>query len=101
MAANPARPRPPDPARQSSRPATVRLGVFSPSVVLGVAAATGALARAALSVEEIPVASSAQQFSLLLGGALDAVFTSPDNAMAYRGSAANPLGRAVDVRILA
>jgi ABC-type nitrate/sulfonate/bicarbonate transport system substrate-binding protein len=79
----------------------VRLGVFSPSVLLGVAAADGTLDRAGLRVEEIPVASSSHQFTLLLAGELDAVLTSPDNVLAYRGSSANPLGRAVDVRILA
>jgi hypothetical protein len=83
------------------RTATVRLGVFSPSVVLGVAAQTGALARAGLRVEEIAVSSSSQQFSLLLEGELDAVLTSPDNVISYRQSSANPLGRSVDVRILA
>jgi ABC-type nitrate/sulfonate/bicarbonate transport system substrate-binding protein len=101
MAANPVHAQPPPSAAETPGPATVRLGFFSPSVVLGVAAATGALARAGLSVEEIEVASSPQQFSLLLGGALDAALTSPDNVMAYRRPAANPLGRAVDVRILA
>lgn len=102
MAANPVHAQPPNPSPdEPSGPATVRLGVFSPSVVLGVAAASGALARADLTVQEIPVASSPQQFSLLLKGALDAVLTSPDNAMAYRRSAANPLGRTVDARILA
>lgn len=80
---------------------SVRLGVFSPSVVLGVAAATGSLERAGLRVEEIPVRSSSHQFSLLLSGELDAVFTSPDNVIAYRDLAANPLERAADVRILA
>lgn len=79
----------------------VRLGFFSPSVALGVAVATGALDRAGVGVEEIPVRSSAHQFSLLLSGELDAVFTSPDNVIAYRDDAANPLGRASDVRILA
>jgi ABC-type nitrate/sulfonate/bicarbonate transport system substrate-binding protein len=79
----------------------VRLGLFSPSVVLGVASATGALDRAGLAVEEVAATSSSQQFSDLLGGELDAVITSPDNVLAYRGSAANPLGRTGDVRILA
>lgn len=79
----------------------IRLGVFSPSVVLGVAAATGALERAGLTVEEVPATSSTQQFAALLAGQLDAVLTSPDNVLAYRGSAANPLGSTADVRILA
>jgi ABC-type nitrate/sulfonate/bicarbonate transport system substrate-binding protein len=82
-------------------PTIVRLGLFSPSVVLGVAAETGALDRAGLRIEEVAATSSAQQFAALLAGELDAVLTSPDNVLAYRGSAANPLGRAADVRILA
>ncbi|MBE1491562.1 ABC transporter substrate-binding protein [Plantactinospora soyae] len=82
-------------------PVRLRLGVFSPSVVLGVAAASGAWERAGLMVEEVPVTSSTQQFTALLAGELDAVFTSPDNVLAYRGTASNPLGRAADVRILA
>lgn len=79
----------------------LRLGLFSPSVVLGVASATGALDRAGLVIDEVPATSSAQQFTALLAGELDAVLTSPDNVLAYRGSAANPLGRIIDVRILA
>ena len=79
----------------------MRLGVFSPSVVLGVARATGALERAGLAVEEVPAISSAQQVSALVAGELDAVLTSPDNVLAYRGSPSNPLGRVVDLRILA
>lgn len=72
----------------------VQLGVFSPSVVLGVAAATGALRAAGLSVVDVPAASSAQQIPALLAGELDAVLTSPDNVLAYRSSA-------TDLRILA
>jgi hypothetical protein len=79
----------------------VRLGVFSPSVLLEVAARTGAFARADLSVEEVPVGSSPEQFARLLSGELDAVFTSPDNVFAYRDAATNPLGVSADVRILA
>lgn len=63
----------------------VRLGVFSPSVVLGVAAASGALERAGLAIEEVPATSSTQQFADLLAGQLDAVFTSPDNVLAHSG----------------
>jgi ABC-type nitrate/sulfonate/bicarbonate transport system substrate-binding protein len=79
----------------------VRLGVFSPSILLGAAGDSGMLGRAGLTIEEVPALSSAQQFSALLAGELDAVLTSPDNVLAYRGSTANPLGRAADVRILA
>ena len=79
----------------------VRLGIFSPSVVLGVATATSALDDAGLTIETVPAASSAEQFAALYSGELDAALTSPDNVLAYRGSAANPLGRALDVRVLA
>jgi ABC-type nitrate/sulfonate/bicarbonate transport system substrate-binding protein len=87
--------------RSFAVPQRVRLGVFSPSVLLGVAAESGLLDRAGLVIEEVPATSSAQQFSALLAGDLDAAFTSPDNVLAYRNPAANPLGRAGDVRILA
>lgn len=73
----------------------VRLGLFSPSVVLGVASSTGALDRAGLAVGEIPVASSAQQFAALVAGELDAVFTSPDNVLAHPDAGARILA-AVD-----
>lgn len=79
----------------------VRLGTFSPSVLLAVASATGALADAGLEVREVPASSSPAQFAELVAGDLDAVLTSPDNVIAYRTVEDNPLGRTVDVRILA
>jgi ABC-type nitrate/sulfonate/bicarbonate transport system substrate-binding protein len=80
--------------------AVLRLGTFSPSVVLRVARAVGVLERFGLDVAEVPVASSPAQFRSLLAGELDAVLTSPDNVVAYRHVAGNPLGRLADVRIL-
>jgi hypothetical protein len=80
---------------------TVRLGTFSPSVLVEVAAATGALAAAGLTVTEIPATSSPAQFSDLLDGEFDAVLTNPDNVVAYRCLPDNPLSRTADVRILA
>jgi hypothetical protein len=80
---------------------TVRLGTFSPSVLVEVAADTGALAEAGLKVDEIPAKSSPAQFAALLDGELDAVVTNPDNVVAYRCVPDNPLGRTADVRILA
>jgi ABC-type nitrate/sulfonate/bicarbonate transport system substrate-binding protein len=80
--------------------AAVRLGTFSPSVVLRVARATGLLDRLGVAVDEQPVPSSPAQFRALLAGDLDAVLTSPDNVLAYRLLPANPLGRTADVRIL-
>ena len=79
---------------------TIRLGTFSPSVLLEVATVTGALAAAGLAVVEHPATSSAQQFTDLFEGRLDAAFTNPDNVLAYRCVPDNPLGRAGDVRIL-
>ncbi|MGH8868659.1 MAG: ABC transporter substrate-binding protein [Actinomycetes bacterium] len=79
----------------------VRVGVFSPSVVLSLAEGVGLLERAGLTVEEAPAASSSAQFDDLRSGRLDAVITSPDNVCAYRASPANPLGEVLDVRILA
>jgi ABC-type nitrate/sulfonate/bicarbonate transport system substrate-binding protein len=97
----------PLPGRAQARPEEaavadlVRLGVFSPSIVVGVATAVGTVEQAGHTIEEVPATSSSQQFDALLRGELDAVLTSPDNVLAYRGSAANPLGRVVDVRVLA
>ncbi|HVQ94082.1 MAG TPA: hypothetical protein VMU51_23790 [Mycobacteriales bacterium] len=80
--------------------AALRLGTFSPSVVLRVARAAGLLDRLGVAVDEQPVPSSPAQFRALLAGDLDAVLTSPDNVLAYRLLPANPLGRTADVRIL-
>lgn len=80
--------------------AVLRLGTFSPSVVLRVARSGGVLRRLGLDVTEIPVASSPAQFRALLNGELDAALTSPDNVVAYRHVPGNPLGRTADVRIL-
>jgi aerobic-type carbon monoxide dehydrogenase small subunit (CoxS/CutS family) len=79
----------------------LRLGTFSPSVLLEVARVTGALGAAGIAVEEVPATSSPAQFAELLAGDLDAALTSPDNVLAYRFAAGNPLGRTSDVRVLA
>ncbi len=77
------------------------VGTFSPSVLLRVARATGALDRHGLAVEERPVPSSPAQFAALAEGSLDAALTSPDNVVAYRFLPGNPLGSTRDVRIVA
>lgn len=79
----------------------IRLGTFSPSVLLEVARTTGALADAGVDVTEHPATSSPQQFTDLLDGRLDAALTNPDNVVAYRFVPTNPLGRTADVRIVA
>lgn len=78
----------------------MRVGTFSPSVLLRVARSSGVLGRHDLDVEELAVPSSPAQFRALAAGELDAVLTSPDNVLAYRFLADNPLGRTYDVRIL-
>jgi hypothetical protein len=81
-------------------PISLRVGTFTPSVLLRVTRATGRLQDAGLAVTESAVASSPAQFEAVLGGDLDAVLTSPDNVLAYRYSPTNPLGRTVDARIV-
>lgn len=81
--------------------AQITLGVFSPSVLLEVARTTGRLEAADLTVRDIPVPSSPAQFTSLRTGEFDAVFTSPDNVLAYRFLPANPLGELLDVEIVA
>lgn len=79
----------------------ITLGVFSPSVLLDMARGTGRLAEAGLQVRDVPVPSSPAQFTALRDGELDAVFTSPDNVLAYRFLRKNPLGELLDVEIVA
>jgi ABC-type nitrate/sulfonate/bicarbonate transport system substrate-binding protein len=85
---------------QSEAPARLRLGTFTPSVLLDVAREEGLLDAAAVDVVEVPVASSPAQFASLVAGDLDAVFTSPDNTIAYRFLPSNPLGRLLDIEIV-
>ncbi|MDQ6933870.1 MAG: hypothetical protein M3130_00965 [Actinomycetota bacterium] len=80
---------------------SIRLGTFTPSVLLAVCAQSGALADAGLTVVEEPVSSSPAQFSALLAGELDAAFTSPDNVIAYAFAQQNPLSRRVETTVVA
>lgn len=81
--------------------ADIRVGSFTPSVLLDVARATGRLADRGLEVSEVPVASSPAQFRSLLDGELQVALTSPDNVLAYRFNPRNPLGELADVSIVA
>lgn len=80
---------------------TVRLGAFSPSVVLRLARHRGHLHAVGLQVEEVPVTSSPAQFRALSSGELDLAVTSPDNVLAYRFDGHNPLATLLDARIVA
>jgi hypothetical protein len=81
--------------------AQLRIGTFTPSLLIDLARSTGRLARAGLDVSELAVPSSPAQFRSLETGELDVVMTSPDNVVAYRFLSANPLGRNLPVEILA
>ncbi|MGV9798172.1 ABC transporter substrate-binding protein [Mycobacterium sp. NPDC003449] len=81
--------------------ARLRIGTFTPSLLIDLARSTGRLARADLAVSETPVPSSPAQFRSLEAGELDVVMTSPDNALAYRFLRTNPLGHNLPVEILA
>lgn len=80
-------------------PGGVRLGTFTPSVVLEVARRSGALSARGLDVREVAVASSPAQFRALADGELDAVLTSPDNVLAYHFLSENPLGGRIPLRV--
>ena len=81
--------------------ARLRIGTFTPSLLIDLARSTGRLDRADLEVTEIPVPSSPAQFRALEAGEFDVVMTSPDNVLAYRFLSANPLQRNLPVQILA
>ena len=79
---------------------TLRVGYFTPSVLLHLAREWGVLADAGLVVVDTPVASSPAQFRSLRDGEFDLVLTSPDNVLAYRFVLDNPLGENLPVEIL-
>jgi ABC-type nitrate/sulfonate/bicarbonate transport system substrate-binding protein len=80
--------------------AQIRIGTFTRSLLIQIAAVTGNLQRAGLEVKESLVSSSPVQFKSLEAGEFDLVMTSPDNALAYRFLSQNPLGRNLPVTIL-
>jgi ABC-type nitrate/sulfonate/bicarbonate transport system substrate-binding protein len=61
----------------------LHVGVFSPPLLLALAAREGRLADAGLEVETVPATSSRAQAEGLREAALDAAFTSPDNLLTY------------------
>lgn len=82
-----------------SQRATLRLAVFSPSVLLTVASELGYLDM--VDVISLPVPASPDQFRMLREGEVDAGLTSPDNVLRFRYSSEHPLGEEQDIRILA
>jgi ABC-type nitrate/sulfonate/bicarbonate transport system substrate-binding protein len=79
----------------------LRIGAFTPSVVVDVARRSGRLRRAGIDLQEKSVVSSPAQFRSLERGEIDLAITSPDNVLAYRFLSSNPLGRNLPVAILA
>ena len=79
----------------------LHVGTFTRSIVLEVARQDGSLAEAGLEGRESSVTSSPAQFASLESREYDLVFTSPDNVLAYRFIADNPLGRHLRVKMLA
>ena len=84
----------------TSQAASLRLGTFTPSVLLSVARRLGRLDAHGLEVHPSPVPSSPAQFRSLVADELDVALTSPDNVIAYRFDPGNPLGRVLDARIV-
>ncbi|MDE3044509.1 MAG: hypothetical protein KGJ10_06755 [Acidobacteriota bacterium] len=80
---------------------SLRVGFFTAPLVLHVAEQLGRFADAQLAIDQTAVVSSPAQFTSLEAGEFDVVFTSPDNVLAYRFLPDNPLGRLLDVTILA
>ena len=79
----------------------LHVGSFTRSVVLEVARRDGTLAKARIQVVESLVATSPAQFAALEARKYDLVFTSPDNVLAYRFIASNPLRRHLRVQMIA
>jgi len=78
----------------------LNVGTFTPSLLIDLARSSGALDRAGLDVKEFLVASSPAQFASLEAGEYDAVFTSPDNVLAYHFLSVNPLQRSIPLQVL-
>lgn len=78
----------------------LHVGTFTPSLVIHLAQESGAFRRVGIDVRESSVSSSPGQFRSLEAGEFDVAMTSPDNVLAYRFLALNPLGRNLSVEIL-
>jgi ABC-type nitrate/sulfonate/bicarbonate transport system substrate-binding protein len=84
----------------ASRDEQLKVGTFTPSLLIDLARSSGAFRRKGLDVVESLVASSPAQFTSLEAGELDVVFTSPDNVLAYQFLSDNPLRRNIPLQIL-
>jgi ABC-type nitrate/sulfonate/bicarbonate transport system substrate-binding protein len=78
----------------------LRVGTFTPSLLIDLARSAGAFDLIGLDVSESLVPSSPAQFTSLEAGEFDVVFTSPDNVLAYHFLSANPLKRSIPLQII-
>jgi ABC-type nitrate/sulfonate/bicarbonate transport system substrate-binding protein len=78
----------------------LKVGTFTKSLLIHIAREAGRFAVAGLNIVEVSVPSSPAQFESMASGELDLAITNPDNVIAYRYLAANPLKRNLNVKIL-
>ena len=84
----------------ATRDEQLKVGTFTPSLLIDIARSSGAFRRKGLDVVESLVPSSPAQFTSLEAGEFDVVFTSPDNVLAYHFLSANPLQRRIPLQII-
>lgn len=84
----------------ASRDEQLKVGTFTPSLLIDLARSCGAFQRKGLEVVESLVPSSPAQFTSLEAGEFDVIFTSPDNILAYHFLSNNPLHRNIPLQIL-
>ncbi|HUY16807.1 MAG TPA: hypothetical protein VMV11_04510 [Acidimicrobiales bacterium] len=84
----------------AARDERVKVGTFTPSLLIDLARSAGAFDLVGLDVTESLVPSSPAQFTSLEAGEFDVVFTSPDNVLAYHFLSANPLHRSIPLQII-
>ncbi|MHB8378410.1 MAG: ABC transporter substrate-binding protein [Acidimicrobiales bacterium] len=84
----------------AARDERLKVGTFTPSLLIDLARSSGAFDLVGLDVTESLVPSSPAQFTSLEAGEFDVVFTSPDNVLAYHFLSANPLQRSIPLQIL-
>jgi ABC-type nitrate/sulfonate/bicarbonate transport system substrate-binding protein len=84
----------------ATRDEHLKVGIFTPSLLIDIARSSGAFRERGLDVVESLVPSSPAQFTSLEAGEFDVVFTSPDNVLAYHFLSANPLQRSIPLQII-
>jgi ABC-type nitrate/sulfonate/bicarbonate transport system substrate-binding protein len=82
-------------------PASLAIGLFTPSVTTLAADSQGFAAEQGLNIQYLQVTSSTQQFRDLRDGNYDLILTSPDNVVDYRFNESNGLGETFDPQIAA